>query len=142
MEEAAIICLGNRFVAGDDIGSRVYDHLSKGMTSQGLDVIDGGLCGLDLLRAIEGRRRVVFVDAVVGLVGANDIAVLDRDEVAAYAGGFGHGAGLPYLLHMMPHACLPPWPEIAMVGTPGGATDATVAAVAQRCMEIARRGHD
>ncbi|MDP2810962.1 MAG: hydrogenase maturation protease [Rhodocyclaceae bacterium] len=140
MAATAIICLGNRFVAGDDIGCRVYDRLASASTTQGVDVIDGGLCGLDLLRLMEGRRRVVFADAVAGLAAEGGIAVLDHDEVAAYAVNYGHGAGLPYLLHMLPRACPPPWPEIALVGADGAADEATVHALAARCVEIAIHG--
>lgn len=140
MGATAIICLGNRFVAGDDIGCRVYDYLKSNPASPLVDIIDGGLCGLDLLRLIEGRRRVVFADAVAGIADEHCIAVLDHDEVAAYAGNYGHSAGLPYLLHMLPHACVPPWPEITLLGADGAASEATVAALAERCMEIAIHG--
>lgn len=140
MGATAIICLGNRFVAGDDIGCRVYDYLTSKPVSAEVDIIDGGLCGLDLLRLLEGRRRVVFADAVTGIADEHGIALLDQDEVAAYAGNYGHSAGLPYLLHMLPHACPPPWPEITLLGAEGAANEATVAALAERCMEIAIHG--
>lgn len=140
MNASAIICLGNRFVHGDDIGCRVYDCLTSKPDLQDVDIIDGGLCGLDLLRLMEGRQRVVFADAVTVAGGIDSIAVLNHEEVAAYAVSYGHSAGLPYLLHMLPHACPPPWPEIALAGADGEADDATVLALAERCMTLARHG--
>lgn len=139
MNASAIICLGNRFVPGDDIGCRVYDCLTSQPDLQDIDIIDGGLCGLDLLRVIEGRQRVVFADAVTVVDGTDNIAVLDHEEVAAYAVNYGHSAGLPYLLHMLPHVCTPPWPEITLAGVDGRADDATIHALAERCMALARQ---
>ncbi|MCX7172962.1 MAG: hydrogenase maturation protease [Proteobacteria bacterium] len=140
MKATSIICVGNRYVAGDDVGCRVFDHLRSTATPPDIEVIDGGLCGLDLLGLMEGRRRVVFADAVVGLIEPGGIVVLDREQVALYAVNYGHSAGLPYLLHMLPHTCRPPWPEIALVGVEGAANEAMVRALAKRCMEIAING--
>jgi hydrogenase maturation protease len=146
MNPTAIICLGNRFAPGDDIGCRLYDHLASTPLPEEIDLIDGGLCGIDLLHVIEGRRRVIFADAVTGMAAADAIIVLGRAEVAAYAQSYGHGAGLPYLLRLLPHVCPAPLPEIALVGmeNPARATppaaDAAVRALAARCMEIAVHG--
>lgn len=142
MATRAVICLGNRYVPGDDIGCRVFDRLAGAgeATDADIDVIDGGLAGLDLLRLIEGRRRVVFVDAVSGLAADGEIVVMDRAAVAAHAGSYGHGAGLPYLLHMLPRVCAAPLPEIALVGAAGAPDAATVRMLAARSLEIARHG--
>ena len=105
-----------------------------------MELIDGGLKGLDLWPELDGRRRVVFADALEGgVAGGSGVTVLSDSEVMTGAGGFGHGAGLPYLLGMLPHvAALPP--ETAVVGAPGPALPETVAAVAARCLEVARNG--
>lgn len=138
----AVICLGNRYVPGDDVGCRVFDRLvgPGAPRHDDVDVIDGGLAGLDLLNLVEGRRRVVFVDAVSGMAADGAIVVMDRAAVAAYAGGYGHGAGLPYLLHMLPQVCADPLPEIALVGAEGRPDEATVQVLAQRSLEIVRHG--
>lgn len=140
MAATAVICLGNRFVPGDDAGCRVYDRLSGADAPQDIDVIDGGLCGLDLLRLVEGRRRVVFVDAVAGMAETGGIVVLDREQAAAYAGRYGHGAGLPYLLRLLPRVCEAPLPDIALVGVEAPADAPAIRALAQRCMEVAIHG--
>lgn len=146
MTPTAIVCLGNRFAPGDDIGCRVHDHLAGTPLPAEVALIDGGLCGLDLLRVIEGRRRVVFADAVTGLAAIDEIVVLSRAEVAAYAESYGHGAGLPYLLRLLPQVCAAPLPEIALVGaesqpeTALSADETTVHAIAARCVELAVHG--
>ncbi len=140
MATTSVICLGNRFVPGDDTGCRVFDHLSGIPLPPGLEVIDGGLCGLDLLSLVEGKRRVVFADAVAGMAEPGAIVVLNRAEVAAYAARYGHGAGLPYLLRLLPQVCRAPLPEIALVGAEGAADADTVRNLAERCLEIALHG--
>ena len=140
MGDSRIICLGNRYLAGDDVGCRVFDQLSSAPPSPGIEVVDGGLCGLDLLSLLEGKTRVVFADALIGLAAPDRVVVLEGSEVAARASHYGHSAGLPFLLSMLPHALSPPWPEIALVGADGMADESTVRAVAERCLEIASHG--
>jgi len=136
----AVICLGNRFVPGDDVGCRVFDHLAGAPLPADVEVIDGGLCGLDLLFLVEGKRRVVFADAVAGMAQPGAIVVLSRTEVADYAARYGHGAGLPYLLRLLPQVCRAPLPEIALVGAEGEVDAGILRNLAERCMEIAIHG--
>lgn len=140
MSTVAIICLGNRYVADDAVGCRVHDHLRELELPPDVELVDGGLCGLDLLRVIEGRHRVVFVDAVSDPSCTGEIVLLSGEQVAAYAGRYGHGAGLPYLLRMLPKVCESPLPEIVLVGTSGVAKNATVAALAKCSLEVASNG--
>ncbi|GAB1391980.1 hypothetical protein MASR1M60_01430 [Rhodocyclaceae bacterium] len=144
MQPIAIICLGNRFMPGDDLGCRVFDHLANTPLPADVALIDGGLCGLDLLYLIEGKQRVVFADAVTGMAAHDEIVVLERAGVAAYAANYGHGAGLPYLLHLLPQVCRAPLPEIALVGAESrleaSAAESTVHALAERCVALAAAG--
>lgn len=145
MDDLAVICIGNRYAAQDRLGCAVYEQLSGGALAMeagaaGIAVIDGGLCGLNLLREIEGRRRVVFVDAVAGFAPAGEIVVLDRQQAAACAGAFGHAAGLPYLLDVLPQVCDGPLPEIALVGAAGELDEAALQSLARRSLEMARDG--
>lgn len=139
VKATAIICVGNRFVPGDDLGCRVFDCLA-GRDFSSIDLIDGGLCGIDLLGFIEGRRRVVFVDAVSSLAPPGTVVTLTREAVAAHADRYGHGAGLPWLLCMAPQVCALPLPEIALVGAEGVPEEETIRALADRSLEIALHG--
>ena len=116
-----IICLGNALFEGDDAGPKVFALLSARALPEGVEVIDGGLGGLGLLRFLEGTERVVFVDSTVGLAPPDaDVVTLDPARVAALASsGFDHAAGLPYLLKAMPLVLDTPTPSIGIVGIQG-----------------------
>lgn len=138
MTPVAVICIGNRYLPGDDLGPRVFDRLNGSSGAAGIDLIDGGLCGLNLLRSIEGRRRVVFVDAVAGV--GRKIVSLDVESAVTQRGNYGHAAGLPYLLRMAPLVCSGPLPEITLIGAEGPLDEQLLAAVAARSLEVAQRG--
>lgn len=135
-----IVGIGNRHVAEDALGCLVHDWLLTHPLPPGVAVVEGGLRGLDLLPLLEGRRRVVFADALAGHaeVGQDVVRVLTGEEVAAQATGeFGHGAGIPYLLAMLKAIACPPLPVCHVVGSAGIPVPTLVAAVAHRCLEVA-----
>lgn len=96
-----IICIGNRFDPRDSAGPRVFDQLTSMDLPAGVEVIDGGLAGLNLLRFFDDADRIVLVDAVTGCGTPGEVIVLAPEEVIALEEGFGHGAGLPYLLQVL-----------------------------------------
>ncbi len=91
-----IICIGNRFLDEDSLGPRVYDILSHGKLPAGVELIEGGLAGLDLLRWMDGCERVIFVDAMVG-GDESRVHILHASELAT-DNAYGHAGGLAYLL--------------------------------------------
>ena len=125
-----IICIGNKYIPGDDIGPRVYDHLSRQRLPDNVQVIDGGLAGLNLLQFVESARRVVFVDAL---------------EKANPTGGravpYDHAAGLDYLLQVIPAVCKETPPEIILLGIESDADEQTIALAAEACLKIVVRGY-
>lgn len=135
-----IICVGNRYLSSDDLGPRVYDLLADRAISDGVELIDGGLHGLDLLRLVDGTRRIVFVDAVEGFSEPGAIVTLPCRTVAALAeGAWGHGAGLPHLFRLLPLTCEGDIPEVVLVGTELPAPSTVVAEVADRALAEAMR---
>ena len=133
-----IICVGNRHVGGDDFGPRVYDCLAAQALPAGVEVVDGGLAGLDLLRHLEDCRRAVFVDAVAGFAAPGGIVLLGGAEVARQcAGCFDHAAGLPYLLRVMPAVLDSPPPAVSVIGHEGAAAAGTVRAAARLALRLA-----
>jgi hydrogenase maturation protease len=132
----AIICCGNRFYPGDDLGARVFDWLAAAGVPDGIALYDGGVAGLKLLALMEGRSRVVLVDSLEAEEFGAKIHVLDREQLAARAGNYGHGAGLPYLAAIAPHT-LHPLPDILLVGSGGIHAAETVA---RTCLEVALYG--
>ncbi len=135
---ATIVCVGNRFAEDDNIGPRVYDLLARRQMPEDVLLIDGGLMGLDLLRFVEGARRVIFVDALHGFAPPGRPVLLDRS--AAVAGrpvDFGHNGGLAYLLRMIPAACERDIPEIALVGAEPPVAPEVVGQLAEMALSIA-----
>jgi len=58
--------LGNLLLRDEGIGIHAIRALeARYLTPPGLEIVDGATAGLDLLPYIEGRDRVLFVDAVI-----------------------------------------------------------------------------
>lgn len=135
---ARILCIGNRFVGEDDFGPRVYDTLAGMERPANVEIIDGGLAGINLLRYLEDGRQVVFVDAVSGFAPIGELTVIDGDTIARQdTGKFGHEAGLPFLLRVLPAVVDNPPPRIRLVGCEGGASDGAVLDAARLSLQLA-----
>ena len=135
-----IICIGNRFEAGDSAGPALFDQLSRTALPAGVELFDGGLGGLDLLPLMEGTERVIFVDALAGAGIAPGVARLDAQAVADGAtGAYGHEAGLPFLLRALPLAIETP-PSVEIVGIAGPGAPEILDRAASLCLELAREG--
>jgi hydrogenase maturation protease len=138
MAAVRILCIGNRFVAGDDFGPRVYDTLTCMKRPADVEIVDGGLAGLNLLRYLENGKQVVFVDAVSGFAPIGEITVIDGDIIARQATGkFGHEAGLPFLLRILPAVVDNPPPRIRLVGCEGTASEGAVLDAARLSLRLA-----
>jgi len=117
-----IICVGNRYVPRDAAGPHVLEHLARCELPEGVELIDGGLAGLDLLRFVDGAERVVFVDALDTEDQAAGVQVTSPAELSGAAPpAYGHGAGLAYLLAVLPEVCDRPLPPVHVVGVAGPA---------------------
>ena len=91
-----ILCIGNCYIEPDSLGARVYDLLSQTELPPDVEVIDGGLAGLNLLPLLDGCERIVFVDTILG-DDPTGLQILRADEVES-AEVYGHASGLGYLL--------------------------------------------
>ncbi|KGK97692.1 hypothetical protein LI82_07880 [Methanococcoides methylutens] len=63
-----IIGCGNTLMGDDGVGIRVVETLKKERTGipEGIDILDAGVCGLDILNLLEGVDKVIIIDSVVG----------------------------------------------------------------------------
>lgn len=54
-------------MGNDGVGLKVIEALQKTELGslENLEIVDAGICGLDLLNYIEGARKVIIVDAVL-----------------------------------------------------------------------------
>lgn len=139
-----IICIGNRFVDEDAAGLQVFDHLQTlGLVPAGVELVEGGLAGLNLLPLLEMGGRVVFVDAVRGYTRPGEIVLVSHQEIVQAVGSmsFDHGAGLPYLLAVLPKVCEGQLPEeIILLGLEGRCTSQTIERAAEMSVAIAVHG--
>ena len=136
-----VICIGNRLEPRDAAGPALHDLLRERQLPPGVELVDGGLGGLDLLPLVEGAERVIFVDAVDAPGQDPGVARLDAQEVASQAtGGYGHQAGLPFLLRALPLACDAAPPPVEVVGIVGPPAPETLSLAADLCLELATEG--
>jgi hydrogenase maturation protease len=95
--QVTLIGLGNLLLRDEGIGIHAIRALEAGyQTEPGLEIVDGGTSGLDLLPYIEGRDRVIFVDAVNFRQEPGYIGVLENQEFPTLFAtkGFLHHLGL------------------------------------------------
>ncbi len=141
MTAKRIVCVGNRFKPEDSAGPRVYDHIMGGSIPKGIEVIDGGLAGLNLLRYFDGAIRVIIVDAVTGFRSSGGVFALTARDAQRHADTeFDHNAGIAYCLRMLPHVHEGRLPEIFLVGIQGAATPDIISTAAGMSLDIADRG--
>ncbi len=133
-----IICIGNRYCEQDLAGPLVYDHLCGVNLAKNIEIIDGGLGGLDLLRFMTGCKCLVLVDSINGFTQPGSIAILTREEVCATdCRTLDHSSGLIYALKILPEIAEEPVPEILIVGIEGRASGRLIETAAKKCLEIA-----
>jgi len=61
-----ILGVGNTIQTDDGIGVHVIEEMRKNPIPRDAELFDGGTLGYDLLGVIEGRKKVIVVDAVKG----------------------------------------------------------------------------
>ena len=144
MVKGTIICIGNRFVEEDCAGLQVFDYIqAMRPLPSGIELVEGGLAGLNLLPLLERGGRVVFVDTVRGFTRSGEIVVLNHREILETHGQFhfGHEAGLPYLLAVLPKVCDGELPEdIVLLGLEGRCVAKTLEKAAKMSVAIAVHG--
>lgn len=62
-EATLIIGLGNPLRSDDGVGVRLAQMLATHPLPPSVEVVDGGTLGLGIVNVMEGRRRVILVDA-------------------------------------------------------------------------------
>lgn len=96
-----VLGLGNILMQDEGIGVRVVEALEAGWTMpEGVSLVDGGTCGMDMLDIIASHRRMIVVDAVKTGAPPATLVRLAGDEVPAFFKGklSPHQVGLSDLL--------------------------------------------
>ncbi len=142
--KGAIICIGNRFVEEDDAGCLVFDIIRKMLPlPEGIELVEGGTAGLNLLSFLERGGRVVFVDAVRGFAGDGELVLLSGEQIvqSSLSSHYGHDAGLGYLLSVLPRVYDGTLPEeIVLLGLEGRCQEKTLEKAARLSVDIAVHG--
>ncbi|MGB9699520.1 MAG: HyaD/HybD family hydrogenase maturation endopeptidase [Thermodesulfobacteriota bacterium] len=81
----AIIGLGNLLLSDEGIGVHVVSELQKEYDlPEELSVIDGGTLGLDLLPIIEGKEKIIFIDATDLQKEPGTIAIIEDENLPSF----------------------------------------------------------
>lgn len=115
-----IICIGNPLIPEDAAGPQMYSHLLNSVLPEDVELIDGGIRGLDLLPFFDGAKQVILIDQVSGFRSDSGVLLLEGDELLkATEKRFDHQAGIGYLLRMLPLVCERSVPSMQMIGIEG-----------------------
>ena len=58
-----VIGLGNFLLADEGAGIHAIHLLEPKLQDQPVDLVEGGICGMNLLHQFEEREKVIFIDA-------------------------------------------------------------------------------
>ena len=89
-----LLGLGSLLMQDEGVGVHAVRYIQENFETPGLEIIDGGTGGLDLLPYIENRDRLLVVDAANFEKEPGYIGVLRNEEVPAH---FGVKASLHHL---------------------------------------------
>lgn len=77
-----VLGLGNILYADDGVGIRVVEKLEQEYAfSENVDIIDGGVLGVNLLGVISNSGRLIVVDTVLNHGRPGDLHRLDHDQI-------------------------------------------------------------
>jgi len=165
-----IICIGNRLIPEDSLAMAVYDlltgselngdlYMSKQFHEK-IEIIEGGIAGLNLLAHLENSGNIVFVDTVSGFLppenggswersteSSAEIIVLTQQEITDCLQiddcHYGHDSGIAYLLSVLPIVCEGSLPKsIFLVGLGGKFSHEKIEQAAKTSIKIAQNGYE
>jgi hydrogenase maturation protease len=80
-----VLGIGNILLSDEGIGVRAVEELRKNYSfSDGVEIMDGGTLGIDLLYFMEGFQKLLVIDAVLGGDSPGTLYKFKGDEVKAY----------------------------------------------------------
>lgn len=82
MEPVLILGIGNILLRDEGVGVHVIHELLKMDLPEGLEVIDGGTSGADLVDVVANRRKVIIIDAMKADEAPGTVFRLTGDELS------------------------------------------------------------
>jgi len=139
MKNNRIICVGNSLVAADAAGIQVFNELCSRSYCHHVEIVNGGLGGMDLLPYFYNCDTVVLVDQMVGFAEPGTVARLDWEDVCAdWQSACMPSGELLYLLKSLPFLGISPLPTICIIGIEGEGEGETIKRAADMALEIVR----
>jgi len=95
--DTLVLGLGNVLRGDDGVGTAVISTLQSQSLPDGVDLIDGGTAGLEIVLLLKEYRRVIVVDAAEMGLKAGEWRVFGQDAIApanpSFMNGTLHGVG-------------------------------------------------
>lgn len=85
-KDILVLGIGNTMLKDEGIGVRVAEKMMEMSLPPEVEVMDGGIKGLDLLYYIEGRKKVIVVDAVKAGAPPGTLFRFTDNDIAAKKG--------------------------------------------------------
>jgi len=124
----AIFGIGNILLSDDGVGVHVINRLKNEYTfPDGVEIIDGGTKGLDLLPLIENRDKVLFIDAANFNKEPGTIDTVTGDKIPSFLTSklSVHQIGLPDMLFAAKLMEITP-PEMCLIGIQPKSMETTI----------------
>lgn len=144
MKPTLILGIGNILLRDEGVGVRAVEAMRHEPLPDGVELLDGGTSGADLIDDVADRARLIVIDAVDADARAGTLFRLGLDDLLARADGpiSLHEFGLLETLQAARHlGCAPR--EVVIFGVqpqqthPGLDLSETVAAVLPRVIDLA-----
>ncbi len=115
-KDTLVLGIGNFLMGDEGVGIHIIRQLEKIPLKDNVEVMDGGTYGLGLIPYIEGRKKVILVDAVESDLPTGTIVQADLDEIELKEVNFlsVHQQGLQELLFFLRHC--QPAPVVVLYG--------------------------
>lgn len=84
-----VLGIGNILLRDEGVGVRVVQAMENMQLPDGVELLDGGTAGADLLDAISERRKLIVVDALDADVPPGTIVRMSPEDLAAGDSGSG-----------------------------------------------------
>lgn len=78
-----VVGVGNSIQMDDGIGVHVIEEMKKNLLPENIELFDGGTAGYDLLGVIEGRKKIIVIDAVKGQHPPGTLYKFSPDDIPA-----------------------------------------------------------
>jgi len=95
-KDILVLGIGNTMLRDEGIGVRVAEKMMKMSLPPEVEVMDGGIKGLDLLYFIEGRKKVIVVDAVKADAPPGTLFRFTDNDLAAKRGTLRSAHGIDF----------------------------------------------